>query len=158
MRLLLPGFMAIGLLATLLPVSGQSPEIRFLNPDTIGKPRGYTHVVEIKGPSRVIYIAGQLGYDIDGNVPAPGDFRAQATQVYENLKNALASVEAKFEDVVKLNAYLTDIRAQLPVYREVRDKYVNVAAPPASTTIEIPRLARDGALIEVEAIAVLRGR
>src|SRR3989442_11605201 len=53
----------------------------------------------------------------------------------------------------KLNAFLTDIRAQLPIYREVRDKFVNVAAPPASTTLEVPKLAREGALLEVEAIA-----
>jgi enamine deaminase RidA (YjgF/YER057c/UK114 family) len=61
-------------------------------------------------------------------------------------------------NIVKLNAFLTDIRAQLPIYREVRDKFVNVAAPPASTTLEVPKLARDGALVEVEAIAVLPAR
>jgi hypothetical protein len=47
---------------------------------------------------------------------------------------------------------------QLPIYREVRDKFVNVAAPPASTTLEISKLAREGALLEVEAIAVLPAR
>jgi enamine deaminase RidA (YjgF/YER057c/UK114 family) len=62
------------------------------------------------------------------------------------------------ENIVKLNAFLTDIRAQLPVYREVRDKYINAAASPASTTLEISKLAREGALLEVEAIAVLPAR
>ena len=50
----------------------------------------------------------------------------------------------------------SDTRAQLPIYREVRDKFVNVAAPPASITLEVPKLAREGALPEVEAIGVLR--
>ena len=58
--------------------------------------------------------------------------------------------------MVKFNTFLTDIRAQIPIYREVRDRYVSTAAPPASTTVEIPRLAREGALTEVEAIAADR--
>jgi 2-iminobutanoate/2-iminopropanoate deaminase len=57
--------------------------------------------------------------------------------------------------VVKLNNYIIDIGTNIAHYREVRDKYVNTAAPPASTTIGVPQLARAGALFEVEAIAVL---
>ena len=104
-----------------------------------------------------MYLAGQLGTDPSGKVVS-ADFREQATKAYENIKVALASVGAKFDDVVKINVYLTDIRAQLPIHREVRDKYVNKAAPPASTTIEISRLAREGGLLEVEVVAVLPSR
>jgi enamine deaminase RidA (YjgF/YER057c/UK114 family) len=136
--------------------AAQTPSVRYINPSTMAKPPGYTHVVEVNGPGRTIYIAGQLGYDSAGKQGA--DFREQATLVYENLKAAIESVGGKMENIVKLNAFLTDIRAQLPIYREVRDKFVNVAAPPASTTLEVPKLARDGALLEVEAIAVLPAR
>ena len=110
-------------------------------------------MVEITGPGRIVYIAGQLGLKPDGKIA--GDFRAQAIQAFENLKNALAAVGAGFDDVVKLNNYLIDIPANLPVYREVRDKYVNTASPPASTTIGVPALARGDALFEVEAIVML---
>jgi len=55
---------------------------------------------------------------------------------------------------VKLNNYLTDLK-YLPIFREVRDMFVNTAAPPASTTIQITALAREGALLETEAIALL---
>jgi enamine deaminase RidA (YjgF/YER057c/UK114 family) len=128
---------------------------KFLNPDAIAKPVGYTHVVEPTLPGRIVFISGQLGLDLDGKVVgAPGDFRAQAEQTFVNLKNALAAVGAGFEHVVKLNNYFTDI-AQLGVFREVRDRYVNTAAPPASTAVAISALARPGALIEVEAIAVV---
>ena len=128
---------------------------RFLSPSTIAAPRGYTHVVETKGPARTIYIAGQLGMTPDGKFAgAAGDFRAQAVQCFENIKSALAAVGASFEHVVKLNNYLTDI-AHLPTYAEVRDRYVNTKAPPASTTIQISKLARPEALYEVEAIAVV---
>ena len=136
--------------------SAQTPSVRYINPSTMAKPPGYTHLVEVNGPGRTIYIAGQLGYDGAGKHGA--DFREQATLVYENLKAAIESVGGKMENIVKLNAYLTDIRAQLPIYREVRDLFVNVAAPPASTTIEISKLAREGALLEVEAVAILPAR
>ena len=107
-----------------------SPNLRFVNPSTMSKPPGYTHVVEATGPGRIVYIAGQLGLTLDGKLAGPpGDFRAQATQAFENLKNALAAVGAGFEHVVKLNNYLTDIRAQLPLYRDVRDGYVSTAHP-----------------------------
>src|SRR5262244_2621030 len=81
--------------------------IRFINPDAIPKPPGYTHVVETTGPGRIVYIAGQLGFGKDGKM---GDFRAQVTQAFENLKHALASVGANFDQVVKLNNYLVDIK------------------------------------------------
>jgi enamine deaminase RidA (YjgF/YER057c/UK114 family) len=131
------------------------PIHRFTNPPTLAKPPGYTHVVEATTPGRIVYIAGQLGLDIDNKiVGAAGDFRAQAEQTFVNLKNALEAVGAGFEHVVKLNNYLVDI-AHLPIFREVRDRYVVTATPPASTTIVIAGLARPGALLEVEAVAVV---
>ncbi|MCX7311985.1 MAG: RidA family protein [Alphaproteobacteria bacterium] len=131
--------------------------LKFANPDGIAKPAGYTHVVEMTGPGRTIYIAGQLGYDSAGKRAGEiGDFTAQATQCFENLKIALASVGAGFEHVVNLNNYLTNI-SHLPQFRDVRNKYIT-GAPPASTTIEISKLARPEALLEVEAIAVVAVR
>jgi enamine deaminase RidA (YjgF/YER057c/UK114 family) len=128
---------------------------RFQNPSTMPATRGYTHVVETSSPSRTIYLSGQLGMTPDGKFAgAPGDFRAQALQCFENLKLALAAAGAGFEHVVKVTAYFVDI-AHLPVYLEVRDRYVNTKAPPASTAVQISKLAREGALFEIEAIAVV---
>src|SRR5258705_11071853 len=137
--------------------SAPMPIHRFYNPPTISKPTGYSHVVEATSPARIIYIAGQLGLDVDNKiVGAPGDFRAQAEQTFVNLKNALAAVGAGFEHVVKLNNYFIDI-AHIGIFREVRDRYIDTAAPPASTAIAISGLARPGALLEVEAVAVVPG-
>jgi enamine deaminase RidA (YjgF/YER057c/UK114 family) len=142
--------------APALAQGAASPNLRFINPSTIAKPPGYTHVIEVTGPGRTVYIAGQTGRDATGKLAgAPGDFRAQATQAFENLKNALAAVGAGFEHVVKLNNYLVDIAAHFPIYREVRDAYVNKENPPVSTTVQVGKLARDDLLFEVEAIAVL---
>jgi enamine deaminase RidA (YjgF/YER057c/UK114 family) len=128
---------------------------KFQNPSTMHATRGYSHVVETTSPCRTIYLAGQLGRTPDGKMAgAPGDFRAQAVQAFENLKLALAAAGATFEHVVKLNNYLVDI-GHIQIYFEVRDRYVDTKAPPASTTIQISKLAHEGALYEVEAIAVV---
>ena len=130
-----------------------SSNTRFMNPPAIAKPGGYSHVVEITGPARIVYIAGQLGLKPSGDIA--GDFRAQVVQAFENLKSALAAVGAGFDDVVKLNNYLVDIKTNLPICREVRDKYVNTSQPPASTTVGVTALARPDALFEAEAIVML---
>lgn len=129
--------------------------VRFLNPGTLAKPPGYSYVVETTGPGRTLYIAGQLGIDLDNKfLGAPGDFRAQCIGAFENLGHALVAAGAGFADLVKINNYLVDM-AHVGIFREVRDTYLNTAAPPASTTVAIPQLARPGALFEIEAIAVL---
>ncbi len=127
--------------------------MRFMNPEAIAKPGGYSHVVEVTGPGRIVYIAGQLGITPDGQLA--GGFREQAAQAFENLKAALAAVGATFDDIVKVNNYLIDIPTNISIYREVRDRYVNVGRPPASTTIGVPALARNGALFEIEAVVML---
>src|SRR5258706_13300956 len=149
---------SICLAAALLIVPGAAqaqsltPNVTYNNPPTMPKPPGYTQVVEANTPGRILFIAGQLGYDAAGK-QGP-DFRTQTTLVFENLKAAVESAGGHMENIVKLNTYLTDLRDQLPIVREIRDKYVNTAAPPASTTLEIQKMAREGA-IEIEAIAVL---
>jgi 2-iminobutanoate/2-iminopropanoate deaminase len=127
-------------------------QTRFINPEALGKPPGYTHVVEATAPARIVYIAGQLGVDRDGKISS--DFRLQAVQTFENLKNALAAVGGQFQHVVKLNNYFVDMK-YLPIFRQVRDSYLADKDRPASTTLAISGLAREGALLEIEAVAVL---
>jgi enamine deaminase RidA (YjgF/YER057c/UK114 family) len=127
-------------------------QTRFINPEGLSKPPGYTHVVEVTAPARLVYIAGQLGNDREGKFSS--EFRLQAVQTFENLKTALAAVGGQFQHVVKFNNYLVDVK-HLPVFRQVRDSYLADQNRPASTTIAISGLAREGALLEIEAVAVL---
>ncbi|MEA2990826.1 MAG: hypothetical protein QOG83_3537 [Alphaproteobacteria bacterium] len=132
----------------------QTPNIRFSNPPGMSSPPTYSHVVEVTGPNRTIYIAGQTGADATGKVKE--GFRAQAVQVMENIKTALASVGGGFEHVVKINSYLTNLEANAAEFREVRALYfTNRSALPAATSVQVPRLANVAYLLEVEAIAVL---
>jgi enamine deaminase RidA (YjgF/YER057c/UK114 family) len=127
-------------------------QARFINPQALSKPPGYTHVVEVTAPARLVYIAGQLGNDQEGKLSS--DFRLQAVQTFENLKVALAAVGGQFHDVVKFNNYLVDMK-YLPIFRQVRDSYLADENRPASTTVAICGLARAGAFLEIEAVAVL---
>jgi len=125
----------------------------FINPEGTHRPAGYTHVVEVTA-GRPVFISGQVALDGAGELVGPGDVAAQARQVFENLQAALGSVGAGFEQVVKLTVYLVDA-TQMPAVREVRDRYVDTARPPASTAVEVRRLVRDDLLVEVEAVAIL---
>jgi enamine deaminase RidA (YjgF/YER057c/UK114 family) len=125
----------------------------FINPETMHRPTGYTHVVEVTA-GRPVYIAGQVALDPTGALVGPGDIRTQTRQVFDNLRAGLEAVGAGFEQVVKLTYYLVDA-TQLPVVREVRDQYIDTRQPPASTAVEVRRLVRDDLLIEVEAVAVI---
>jgi reactive intermediate/imine deaminase len=127
--------------------------LRFVKSDNLPPSPGYSQAVEIKR-GRIVYIAGQVALDRSGKVVGEGDMRAQAEQTFENLKAALEASGTNFGNVVKLNYYFSDI-SQLPVVREVRDKFINTANPPASTAVEVKRLFREPFLIEVEAVAVL---
>jgi enamine deaminase RidA (YjgF/YER057c/UK114 family) len=131
-------------------------KIRFSNPKTLAPPPGYSYVVEASGKVRTIYFAGQLGLDTENKlVGAPGDFRAQCMKAFENMTLALKAAGASWSDVVKINNYLVDIQANMAAFREARDGFLNGKAPPASTTIGVPALARPGGLFEIEAIAVV---
>ena len=129
--------------------------IQFLNPSALASPFGYSHVAKVTG-GQTIYLAGQIALDASRNLVGRDDFRAQAVQVFENIKAALVAVGADFSHVVKLNMYVVD-RSQLPTLREVRDLYVNTEAPPASTLVEVRGLAREEFLLEIEVVASLPG-
>ena len=109
-------------------------------------------MVEASG-GRLIYISGQVPLDADGELVGAGDFSAQTRQVFENLTSALAAADASWADVVKLTYFLTDA-GQLTTVRAIRDEYVNTEQPPASTLVEISRLAREDFLVEIEAVAI----
>jgi enamine deaminase RidA (YjgF/YER057c/UK114 family) len=131
-------------------------EKKFINPPTLSTPRGYTHAVTATG-GKMVFIAGQVAWDAKGEIVGKGDLRAQATQVYENLKAALAAAGATFTDVVKMNTYIVNFKAaDLPVIREVRGKYFAHENLPASTLVGVQALAVDGLLIEVEVIAMVK--
>ena len=117
-----------------------------------GRP-AYSHVVTVNGPGKTIYVAGQLARDEAGNIVGPGDMRAQLEQTFKNLELCLKAAGAGWGDVVKTNTFVTDYEA-FSKCSDVRMRYFGVASP-TSTTIQISRLAQEGAMVEIEMIAVV---
>ena len=131
----------------------RAPHVKRTNPPALSKPTGYTHVVEVTGPSKTIYIAGQIAFDNDGTIVGAGDMKAQAEQVFKNLAAALKAAGATFADVVKMNTYILDMDKAQPV-REVRARYFGETTP-ASTLVQVARLARPELMLEIEVIAAV---
>lgn len=126
--------------------------IERMNPAGLSTPTGYSHVVSTRG-GKTVYIAGQIALDAKGQLVGPGDLAAQTRQVFENLAVALKAAGATFANVVKTNYYMRDA-SQVEIVRQIRSKYFTSELP-ASTLIEVPRLARAEFLIEIEVIAVV---
>ncbi len=110
----------------------------------------YTDAVVAGG---LLFISGLIGVDGRGALVGGDDVAAQARQVFENMRAVLEAAGCGFEDVVKVTVYLTDIddRPRInPVRQEVFGR-----ARPASTLVEVSRLAVPGAKVEIEAIALI---
>ena len=146
MRMMLP------ILFMLVPIVAFA-QVKRTNPPALSTPTGYTHIVEVTGPNRTIYISGQIAYDKDGKVVGAGDMKAQAEQVFKNLETALTAAGATFTDVVKMNSYITDM-SKVQAVRDVRARYFKDVTP-ASTFVEVKGLVRPELLLEIEVIAVV---
>lgn len=133
-------------------------ERRFINPLELSVPTGYSHVV-ISSAGRTVHVSGQVAFDTTGRIVGAGDLRAQAMQVYENLKAALVAADASFADVVKVTTYVVDLSTdKAAVLREIRAQYLPDGQKPASTMVGVTSLVRPELLVEVEVIAVLADR
>lgn len=136
-------------IALLLAASAGAQDIERINPAGMTQPTAYSHLVKY---DKLMFIAGQVALDGDGDVVGEGDMAAQFRQVLENLKSVLASEGADFSNVVKINIFTTDVDT-LRQNMAIRSEYFGDYAP-ASTLVQIDRLARPVFLLEIEAIAI----
>jgi enamine deaminase RidA (YjgF/YER057c/UK114 family) len=130
--------------------------IEHIDPPDLMEPQGYSQIVTARG-GKTIYIAGQGAYDADGNLVGGGDHHAQTVRAVSNLLIALEAAGATPEDVVKMTIYIVDLgpEALSAFLRGVKDATQDRPLPPtASTLVGVERLAWDGMLIEIEAVAV----
>ncbi len=150
---------ALALMTTLTsPVSvaqESDVELTIVNPDGLYNPApyGYSHAVVAKGGSRIAYIAGQGGED--GSGAYSPDFNVQVKRAYANLRTVLAAIGAKPNQVTKITTYVVDYDpSKLAVMTQLVQETFGDALP-AQTLVPVPRLALDGMLFEVDAVAVL---
>ena len=114
----------------------------------VHKTTGYSHAAKAGG---LLFLAGQVAQDQDGNVVGRGDVEAQAVQIFDNLRAVLASAGATLNDVVKLTTYTTNVAYRAKI-AEVRGRYFTTYFPP-NTFVVVASLATPDYLLEIEAVA-----
>lgn len=130
--------------------------MKFINPSGLNNPSsyGYTQAVVVPSGSSLVYIAGQYGIDENGNLVSD-NFAVQLKQSFANLRTALAAVGATPEDVVKITILSVDHdEEKLHLISAQRNSFWSNCKP-ASTLIPVPKLAVDGMLFEIDAVAVI---
>jgi 2-iminobutanoate/2-iminopropanoate deaminase len=105
-------------------------------------------------PGEILFIAGCVSVDEDGNVVAPGDIAAQTHQVMKNFQAVVEAAGMAMSDVVKITNYLVDVR-DYPAMAAVRRQYLQEPYP-ASTMVEVTGFLYQGLLVEIEGIAIGR--
>jgi enamine deaminase RidA (YjgF/YER057c/UK114 family) len=129
--------------------------VTFHNPPSAPAPLAdrYSNLAEIDlGPVTMLVLSGQVAMDYDGTFVGD-DLTTQSEQVFRSIEALLSAHGATFEHVVNIRTYLTDMDL-LGEYGAVRRKYVT-GTPPTSTTVEVSRLFRPEALLEVDITAVV---
>jgi enamine deaminase RidA (YjgF/YER057c/UK114 family) len=127
----------------------------FITPNTLATPVGYSHIAIVQG-GKIILISGQIPLNAQNQLVGKDDLAAQTQQVFENLKTALETVGATFADVLKLTYFIVNYKLEYrPVVLNIRDQYVSLENPPASTLLGVQSLALPEILIEIEAIAAV---
>ena len=131
----------------------------FINPQALPNwEQSFTQVITVSpvATAKTVYISGQVAVDKDQNLIGDGDLAAQATQAFRNLETALAAGGATTADVVRMNIYVKDYKPEnaAPVSEALR-RYFPHKHLPTSTWLGVQALAKDGFLIEIDAVAVV---
>jgi enamine deaminase RidA (YjgF/YER057c/UK114 family) len=132
--------------------------VETLNAPTLPEPAGYTHVGIASG-SRLVFLAGQVSQDAQGELVGAGDLAAQTEQAMINVAACLEAAGASLDDVAKTTIYVVDWdeskMEQLVVgFGRAAERLGGVPLAPA-TLVSVPLIFRDGYLIEIDATAVL---
>lgn len=125
----------------------------YVNAPDAPTPLAYSHAVRM---GQLLFVSGQLPVDQQRRLVSPGDLAGQTRQVLENLTTVLKASGASWKDVAKLTIFVVGMD-QIAQVREARAAFYaeQGVEPPASTAVGVAGLAIEGALVEIEAYAVL---
>jgi len=129
-------------------------ERRIFNPWRWQDEYGFVQANDVSDARRVLYCAGQVSVDAEGNPLHPGDMRAQIAQALDNLETVLENAEFKMSDVARLNFYTTDVGRTMEAWSLIKDRLTQTGCRQASTLLGVAGLYHPDILIEIEATAV----
>ena len=112
-----------------------------------------SHFTDAVRSGDLLFVSGVVAVDRDGRLVGGDDVVAQTRQVFENIRAVLSAAGCGFGDVVKVTVFLTDV-GDRPLINPVRQEVFGDTRP-ASTLVEVPRLAVEGARVEIECVAVI---
>jgi enamine deaminase RidA (YjgF/YER057c/UK114 family) len=125
----------------------------YINPGTLVKTEGISHAVQM---GRIVWVSGQVGLDNRGRVVGD-NVRAQAVQAFRNLDAVLDIARATPRDVMKLDIAIVGFKPEdMAMLREVAPRYFPGIDAPATTVVGVSSLSREGLLIAVSGMAMLR--
>ena len=129
---------------------------RLINPEELGAPKGYSNGVLTAAGSRLLFVAGQVGWDPEQRI-VPGGFVAQFERALANVVTVVEAAGGRPEHVVRLTFYVTDRTPYLESLAQIGAAYRQRMGRhfPAMTLVEVAALLEEGALVEVEATAAL---
>lgn len=133
-----------------------SPRLSLINPESLGVPRGFSHGVLAPAGARLLFVAGQVGWD-GGQRIVPGGFAAQFERALANIQKVIEGAGGRVDDVCRLTIYVTDrslyendLAGVGAAYRRIMGRHF-----PAMALVEVAALLEPGALVEIEATAAL---
>ena len=129
-------------------------ERRVINPWGWQDEYGFVQANEVSDAQRVLYCAGQVSVDADGNPLHPGDMGAQIAQALDNLETVLEAAGFEMSDVARLNFYTTDVDRTMEAWSLIKDRLARTGCRQVSTLLGVARLYHPDILIEIEATAV----
>lgn len=129
---------------------------RVINPWTWQNKFGFVQANEVTGAQRMLFCAGQISVDDDGNLLHPGDMVKQIDQILKNLETLFMQSEVQFSDVVRITYYTTDIPAFTNANLSMLpNRLKELGCKPATSLIGVAALARPDCVIEFEVTAVV---
>jgi enamine deaminase RidA (YjgF/YER057c/UK114 family) len=132
-------------------------EVHFINPASLAPPRGYNHGVKAAGASALLFLGGQVAWDAAGGLVGANDITAQFDKALENLLTVVRESGGNANNIVKLNIFVTDKAAYLAGSKQTGQAYRKHMGKhfPAMTLVEVKSLYEEGALVEIEGLAVI---
>ena len=130
-------------------------EKEYMNPAGVFHHPGFTRIITVKGPMKIVFIAGQTPSDEKYEPVSPGNWRAQYIQAMKNLDVQLKAAGATWDDVVFRRVYVLDVDEFLKIARDPdTPRFGDPMKPPPSTLIGVTRLSKPEFLLEIEILAI----